>query len=83
MAARRSVDLPAVSSQSRTTTTQELPVVEDQIREYRNGQRRKYNAQRQIQRIGQIITGGRSRAHTLEQAMNPDAKLQLSMRQRA
>ena len=42
MAARRSVDLPSVSSQLRTTT-QELPVIEDQIRDYRNGQRRRYN----------------------------------------
>ena len=83
MATRRSVDLPPVSNQSRTTFTQELPNVEDQVREYRNGQRRRYNAQRQLQRIGRVITGGSPRAHTLEQAMNPDVQLQLSMRQRA
>ena len=72
MAARRSVDLPTVSNQSRSATTQELPVVEDQVREYRNGQGRRYNDQRKIHRISRIITGGNPRAHTLEQAMDPN-----------
>ena len=57
--------------------------MEDQLIEYRNGQRRRYNAQRQLQRMGRIITRGSPRAHTLEQAMDPNVQLQLSMRQRA
>ncbi|KAG6479220.1 hypothetical protein ZIOFF_062682 [Zingiber officinale] len=66
--------------QQQVTTT---PLFEDQIRGYRRNQRRLYNAQQAVRRVGQALTGGTSTRHTLEQQIEPEAQLQLSMQERA
>ena len=67
------------------TQTQEVststPLVEDQIRNYRRNQRRIFNARR---RLGQLIFRNTDiNAQVLEQQIDPQAQLQLSMRERA
>ncbi|KAG6468502.1 hypothetical protein ZIOFF_073190 [Zingiber officinale] len=68
------------TKQQQVTTT---PLFEDQIRGYRRNQRRLYNAQQTARRVGQALTGGTSTRHTLEQQIEPEAQLQLSMQERA
>ncbi|KAG6468508.1 hypothetical protein ZIOFF_073196 [Zingiber officinale] len=68
------------TEQQQVTTT---PLFEDQIRGYRRNQRRLYNAQQAARRVGQALTGGTSTRHTLEQQIEPEAQLQLSMQERA
>ncbi|CAD5184270.1 unnamed protein product [Musa acuminata subsp. malaccensis] len=67
------------------TRTQEVststPLIEDQIRNYRRNQRRIFNARR---RLGQLISRNPdSNIQVLEQQIDPQAQLQLSMRERA
>ncbi|ACF60613.1 ORF3 [Cycad leaf necrosis virus] len=62
------------------------PLVEDQVRDYRRGQRRRYEAQRvarNLQNIGRTIVGARPREHTLALLMDPEAELTRSMQERA
>ncbi|KAG6474309.1 hypothetical protein ZIOFF_068235 [Zingiber officinale] len=68
------------TEQQQVATT---PLFKDQIRSYRRNQRRLYNAQQAARRIGQTLTGGSSTRHTLEQQIEPEAQLQLSMQERA
>ncbi|KAG6484114.1 hypothetical protein ZIOFF_060908 [Zingiber officinale] len=64
------------------TRTEGAPLFEDQVREYRQGQRRRYNAQRAIQRVARRVTGG-SYNNALEQQLDPQTQLRLSMQERA
>nr|WIA47478.1 P3a, polyprotein [Andraeanum bacilliform virus] len=59
------------------------PLIEDQIRDYRQTQRARFNTQRQVRRITRFITGRGLRDNTLEQIVNPETQLQLSMQERA
>ncbi|KAG6502916.1 hypothetical protein ZIOFF_035205 [Zingiber officinale] len=65
-----------------TRTNENAPLFEDQIRDYRQNQRRRYNMKRTIQRVSRRLTGG-SYNHSLEQQMDPQAQLRLSMQERA
>ncbi|KAG6470143.1 hypothetical protein ZIOFF_071200 [Zingiber officinale] len=67
------------SEQQQITTT---PLFEDQIRGYRRNQRRLFNAQQAARRVGQALIGGTSTRHTLEQQIEPETQLQLSMQER-
>ena len=71
-----------------TTRTQEVstsaPLIEDQIRDYRRNQRRIFNARQATRRAGQRLFGGSvSTQHVLEQQIDPQAQLRLSMRERS
>ncbi|KAG6536127.1 hypothetical protein ZIOFF_001171 [Zingiber officinale] len=72
---------------SRTQTVQEkpptTPLIEDQIWEYCRNQRCLFNAQQATRRLGRRLTGRAITQHTLEQQIDPQAQLQLSMRERA
>ncbi|KAG6492672.1 hypothetical protein ZIOFF_047637 [Zingiber officinale] len=68
------------TEQQQVTTT---PLFEDQIRGYRRNQRRSFNAQQAARRIGQALIGGTSTRHTLEQQIELETQLQLSMQERA
>ncbi|KAG6495320.1 hypothetical protein ZIOFF_043114 [Zingiber officinale] len=72
---------PPVTTLTRTRT-EEAPLFEDQVREYRQTQRRRYNTQRSLQRITRRITGGVFN-NSLEQQMDPQVQLRLSMQERA
>ncbi|ATZ69486.1 ORF3 polyprotein [Cacao swollen shoot Ghana N virus] len=81
---------------SRTQTVQENPSVtdgrgrqrdntplfEDQVRDYRQNQRRLFNLQRATRRLRGSVTGRRYQ-DTLEQEVDPQAALRLSMQERA
>ncbi|KAG6483912.1 hypothetical protein ZIOFF_060698 [Zingiber officinale] len=71
---------PPVTTLTRTRT-EETPLFEDQVREYRQNQRRRYNAQRSLQRITRRITGGVFN-NSLEQQMDPQVQLRLSIQER-
>ncbi|KAG6493275.1 hypothetical protein ZIOFF_048254 [Zingiber officinale] len=60
-----------------------IPLFEDQIRSYRRNQRRLYNTQQAARRIGRQLTGGTPSRYTLEQQLEPEVQLQLSMQERA
>ncbi|KAG6497661.1 hypothetical protein ZIOFF_045565 [Zingiber officinale] len=79
MARTRTQDSPVTTTVTRPGDTR---VFEDQIREYRQDHRRRYNAQRTVQRIASRITG-RTYTHSLEQQMDPQVQLRLSMQERA
>ncbi|KAG6523640.1 hypothetical protein ZIOFF_013505 [Zingiber officinale] len=64
------------------TRPEEARVFEDQIREYRQAHRRRYNTQRAVQRMASRITR-RTYTHSLEQQMDPQVQLRLSMQERA
>ncbi|KAG6520094.1 hypothetical protein ZIOFF_017125 [Zingiber officinale] len=59
------------------------PLFEDQIRSYRRNQRHLYNTQQAARRIERQLTGGGTTRYTLEQQLEPEAQLQLSMQERA
>ncbi|KAG6470261.1 hypothetical protein ZIOFF_071325 [Zingiber officinale] len=63
-----------------TSTT---PLFDDQIREYQRNQRRLHTTQRAAQCLGQRITKASSPVQTLEQQIDPQAQLRLSMQERA
>ncbi|KAG6526835.1 hypothetical protein ZIOFF_016838 [Zingiber officinale] len=65
-----------------TRVAEEAPLFEDQVKEYRQNQRRRYNVQRRIQRITRRLTGGRFQ-NSLEQQLDPQVQLRLSMQERA
>ncbi|KAG6537734.1 hypothetical protein ZIOFF_002830 [Zingiber officinale] len=79
MARTRTQDPPVTTT---VTRPGEARVFEDQIREYRQAHRRRYNAQRAIQRVASHITG-RTYTRSLEQQMDPQVQLRLSMQERA
>ncbi|KAG6519439.1 hypothetical protein ZIOFF_022933 [Zingiber officinale] len=81
MAARHSTSEPPVTTITRRTKA--TPLFEDQIRSYRQGQRRRYNAQRTLQRVARQITRKSPHNQTLEQQMDPQVQLRLSMQERA
>lgn len=70
-----------------TQTTQgqhaSTPLIEDQIGEYRRNQRRLFNVQQVTRRLGRVLTGRSTLQQTLEQQMDPQAQLKLSMQERA
>ena len=72
---------------SRTQTqeaTTSAPLVEDQIRSYRRSQRCMFNTRQAARRVGQRIFGGSNpNQQILEQQIDPQAQLRLSMRERA
>ncbi|KAG6506564.1 hypothetical protein ZIOFF_031888 [Zingiber officinale] len=59
------------------------PLFEDQIRSFKRNQRRLYNTQQAARRLGRQLTGGTSSRYTLEQQLELEAQLQLSMQERA
>ncbi|RWW51745.1 hypothetical protein BHE74_00041886, partial [Ensete ventricosum] len=80
---------PRISgSGSRTTTIAEpgTPLIDDQIREYRNSHRAAYEAQRLARQAGNIvgrIVGRQPREHTLSMVVNPNSELSRSLAHRA
>ncbi|KAG6510262.1 hypothetical protein ZIOFF_028271 [Zingiber officinale] len=64
------------------TRTEGAPLFEDQVREYRRSQRRRYNARRAVQRVTRRIIGG-TYNNSLEQQLDPQVQLRLSMQERA
>ncbi|QBH21733.1 polyprotein [Polyscias mosaic virus] len=70
---------PAVSG-SRTQTD---PQFEDQIRDYRHGQRRRHNLARNVRRLSRRVTGGTPREETLEAQIDPERELTQSLQRRA
>nr|QIM56922.1 ORF3 polyprotein [Cacao swollen shoot virus] len=86
---RRSSSMPAeprVSSsrtmEETTTGTTNVPTYDDQLRSYRNGQRRRHNIGRSLRRLNNRLHG-RTYEETLEQEVAPETTLRLSMRERA
>ncbi|KAG6521748.1 hypothetical protein ZIOFF_018874 [Zingiber officinale] len=69
-----------ITKQQQVTTT---PLFEDQIRSYRRNQRHFYNTQQAARRLGRQLIGGTSSRYTLEQQLEPEAQLQLSIQERA
>lgn len=62
------------------------PLIDDQIREYRNTRRAAYEAQRMARQTGNIIgriVGRQPREHTLSMVVNPDSELSRSLAHRA
>nr|ATZ69454.1 ORF3 polyprotein [Cacao swollen shoot CD virus] len=82
MSQARAPQMPSV-----TTTVDEQregPLFEDQIRDYRRGQRRLFNLRKKARRAHRALTGSRSRhQETLEQEIDPQTTLRLSMQERA
>ncbi|KAG6533223.1 hypothetical protein ZIOFF_007089 [Zingiber officinale] len=83
MATRTRLQDPPVTTLTRSIEAEEHPLFEDQVREYRQGQRRRYNAQRRLQRITRSITGQGPFNQSLEQQLDPQVQLRLSMQERA
>ncbi|GMN71806.1 hypothetical protein TIFTF001_055577 [Ficus carica] len=83
MSRTQTVQLPLATSrrvsEERGTTA---PLFEDQIRNYRRNQRRRFVAQQARRRMMNRITGSRHN-QTLEQIVNPEVNLQQSMQERA
>ena len=65
------------------TINPDAPLFEDQVREYRRGQRRRYNAQRNLRNLARTITGRNPYQMTLEEQVDPDTQLRRSLRDRA
>ncbi|CAG70342.1 CP, RT, RNaseH and protease polyprotein [Cacao swollen shoot Togo A virus] len=78
--ARTQHSVPSVTSTSEQQ--REGPLYEDQIRDYRRGQRRIFNLRRQARRLRRSVTGSRYQ-ETLEQEIDPQTTLRLSMQERA
>lgn len=74
--------LPPVSRRTEGVSERNKPLFEDQIREYRRNQRRRFVADQAIRRTTERIRGRRYN-QTLEQTLNPDEELKQSMQQRA
>nr|QJC63601.1 polyprotein [Cacao swollen shoot virus] len=75
---------PPVPSVTSTTSEQnrEGPLYEDQIRDYRRSQRRIFNLRRNARRLRRSMMGSRYQ-ETLEQEIDPQTTLRLSMQERA
>nr|ASG91840.1 polyprotein [Cacao swollen shoot virus] len=85
---------PQMPSVTNTTTMSDpehrtTPLYEDQIRDYRQGQRRMHNLRRRARRLRRSLSQGASSSHggryqeTLEQEIDPQTTLRLSMQERA
>ncbi|ATZ69472.1 ORF3 polyprotein [Cacao swollen shoot Ghana K virus] len=85
---------PPMPSVTNTTTMSDperrtQPLFEDQIRSYRQRQRRMHNLRRQARRLHRSLSQGVSSSHggryqeTLEQEIDPQATLRQSMQERA
>ncbi|QBA88842.1 polyprotein [Aglaonema bacilliform virus] len=73
-----------MTSQPSTSQITTAPLFEDQIRDYRRNQRRLYNARQAVRRISRNITGAHTPYRvTLEQQIDPQAQLRMSMQERA
>nr|ASG91901.1 polyprotein [Cacao swollen shoot virus] len=87
---RQPPPMPSVTS---TTTVDpergSQPLYEDQIRSYRQGQRRAFNLRRRARRLRRSLSRGSSSSHggryeeTLEQEIDPQTTLRMSMQERA
>ncbi|KAG6499736.1 uncharacterized protein LOC121996478 isoform X2 [Zingiber officinale] len=73
---------PPVATNSRTNT-EGVSLFEDQVRNYRQNQRRRYMAGRALQRMARRITGREPYEYTLEQQLDPQVQLRQSMQERA
>ncbi|ATZ69459.1 ORF3 polyprotein [Cacao swollen shoot CE virus] len=70
-----------MSDPERGTNT---PLFDDQIRDYRQGQRRMHNLRRRARRLQRSLSAGPGRfQETLEQEIDPQTTLRLSMQERA
>ncbi|AAY99427.1 polyprotein [Banana streak virus Acuminata Yunnan] len=79
---------PRVSGSTTRTMVAEpgVPLVDDQIREYRTAARAAYEAQRIARRTGNIIgriVGRQPREHTLAMVVDPNSELERSLAHRA
>ncbi|KAG6503081.1 hypothetical protein ZIOFF_035370 [Zingiber officinale] len=61
----------------------QTPLFEDKIGEYQRNHRKMYNLQQATRRLGRRLIGGSTPAYTLEQQIDPQAQLRLSMQERA
>nr|QCA48085.1 polyprotein [Cacao red vein-banding virus] len=77
--ARTISENPGVTSQERQ---REGPLFEDQVRDYRRNQRRIFNLRRNARRLRRHMMGTRYQ-DTLEQEIDPQTTLRLSMQERA
>nr|AZZ86116.1 polyprotein [Cacao red vein-banding virus] len=77
--ARTITENPSVTNQERQ---REGPLFEDQIRDYRRSQRRIFNLRRNARRLRRQMIGTRYQ-DTLEQEIDPQTTLRLSMQERA
>ncbi|KAG6517505.1 hypothetical protein ZIOFF_020897 [Zingiber officinale] len=73
---------PPVTTNLRTNTDV-VPLFEDQARNYRQNQGRRYLVGRALQRVARRITGRGPYAYTLEQQLDPQVQLRQSMQERA
>nr|WOJ52281.1 polyprotein [Fig badnavirus 1] len=74
--------LPAVSTRRREEINRDQPLFEDQIRDYRRNQRRRFVAEQAVRRtMGRMR--GRRYNQTLEQIVDPEVELNQSMQERA
>ncbi|KAG6478865.1 hypothetical protein ZIOFF_062310 [Zingiber officinale] len=84
----RQAHLPPITGTEVATTSQRpgVPLVEEQIRDYRRTARARYEAERMgrsIANLGRSIVGRQPREHTLALLMNPETELRRSMHERA
>lgn len=80
----RTVTLPRVTERPvQTSATPGAPLVEDQIREYRQSQRAKFIRERKLKKAMQRFRRRQPTSETLEQQIAPEVQLQLSMAERA
>lgn len=80
----RTVTLPRVTDRpQQTSAAPGAPLVEDQIREYRQSQRAKFVRERKAKKLLQKFRGKQPTSNTLEQQIAPETQLQLSMAARA
>ncbi|KAG6483463.1 hypothetical protein ZIOFF_060110 [Zingiber officinale] len=84
----RQAHLPPITGTEVATTSQRpgVPLVEEQIRDYRRTARARYEAERMgrsIANLGRSIVGRQPREHTLALLMNPEIELRRSMHERA
>ncbi|CEJ16363.2 polyprotein [Mulberry badnavirus 1] len=79
---RTMVQQPAVTERVTEGSDGRIPLAEDQIRSYRRNARRRYNVQNAARRITARLSN-RPYTRTLEQEVDPEATLRLSMQERA
>ncbi|TYH61116.1 hypothetical protein ES332_D07G027800v1 [Gossypium tomentosum] len=85
MTSTSTITLPPVTTSRRTTgePSKSTPLFEDQVRSYRNQQRRAYTTQRALRRVARRLTRRQPFQETLEQEIDPQEELRLSMQERA
>nr|ASG91844.1 polyprotein [Cacao swollen shoot virus] len=86
---RQPPQMPSVTTTMSDPEHRNQPLYEDQIRSYRQRQRQMHNLRRQARRLRRSLSQGSSSSHggryqeTLEQEIDPQATLRLSMQERA